>query len=448
MINTNYRVFISKISSSEHRFARKIRTVVTLSLFIALFSLMAACHDNNNSSSGRTGGLSEQDFANNPILTAQPGDGVILYLLESANALESANKTGEVGFDILPIKTEFGTNHTFCWDDIAEDSEHFMALLDIEGVELLKENVNGGCQTIFLEPGEYEIRMFNDDNTDHIIPIFIQYDRDEELFSQNISESGLLDKLLRALSFLDGSIDSHAQTEQEDNFTIFIDTWECPGCDLSGVDFSSVNYTGDPFLINLVGADLTDATMIGTVMWNATITDVSAEGAVLSYCNFAESFFSSSDFSNATISNVTFFGVALRGVKFTNSAMQSNDFGFADLGPEDDSQITDFDNAILDGSSFVDAFNVKDASFTGASMISVDLSNQDLTTPGLFTGATLDSANLSGVNLSDVAMLEVSFQNTNFTNADLSNFICIDCDFTGADFTGANTDGASLGSTE
>ncbi|TFG75924.1 MAG: pentapeptide repeat-containing protein [Thermodesulfobacteriales bacterium] len=341
----------------------------------------------------------------------------------------------------MPISTKTGGDYTLCWEDIVNESEHLALILDQDGAELVRENVNGNCQTILLEPGDYEVQLFNDNKSEDVLPVFIQYRSDDEMLAKHSPSQSFLDKVLRTISFIDGSSESHAQTTQDNNFLIFITTWSCPGCDLSGVDFSEIFYGADLFLIDLAGADLTGATM-NVTMWNATITDVSGEGITMDGSDFAESFFSGSDFSNATITNVDFLGVGLRGVKFNNSAMQSNDFHGADMGPDDDDQITNFDNAILDGSSFVFAFNVKEACFTGASMQNVDLSNLDLATAGLFTGADLTSANLSGANLSGVAMLEVIFVNTDFTNADLSDFICLGCDFTGADFTGANTDGA------
>lgn len=418
----------------------------TYALVIAIIfcTLIAftSCHDNNNSSNAQTRALSEKDFANDPGLRAGVGD-LVLYNLENTSSPETVNETGDLGFDILPIETEVGGNHTFCWEDIVNDSEHLVVIFDQDGAELVRENVNGNCQTIFLEPGDYEMHLFNDDSSEYILPVFIRYQRDNEMLAKSSPSQTIFNKILRAISFIDGSSQSHAQTTQDDNFQIFIDTWSCPGCDLSGVSFDGIEYSGDPSLINLAGADLTGASMVSVTMWNATITDVSAEDTTVGPASFSESFFSGSDFSNSTITNCDFLGVALRGVKFTNSAMQSNDFGFADLSPDDDDQITDFDNAILDGSSFANAFNVKEASFTGASMQNVDLSNLDLSTAGLFTGTNLDGANLTGATMSGVVMLESSFQNANFTNADLSDFICIDCDFLGADFTGANLEGAT-----
>jgi len=413
-------------------------TIVSLFSLIALFIFMAAC-DNNNNSSQPNRALSEHDFESNPSLRAKVGD-LILYAFESSTEIESANKTGELGLDILPFKTNTGGNHTFCWEDIVQDSEHLLVVFDESGTEIVRENVNGNCQTKFLESGNYEVHMFNDDNTDGILPVFIRYERDETLLTKN---SGFLNKLLRALSFIDGSTNSHAQTTQEENYSIFLDTGACPGCDLSGVDFEGISYSGDPSIIDLSGADLTGADWTSVTMWHATITDVSGEGIIIEYGSFDESFFSGSYFPNSTITNVDFLGVALRGVTFTDSFMQSNDFHFADLSPDDDGKVTIFDGADLSGSSFVNAYKVNEASFAGATMQNVDMSDLDLASAGMFIGANLDGANMSGVNLSGVTTLEVSFQNANFTNADLSDFTCIGCDFTGADFTGANTDGAS-----
>jgi uncharacterized protein YjbI with pentapeptide repeats len=412
---------------------------VGTALLLLCFFLVVSC-DNNNSSNGQTRALSEKDFANDPDLKASVGD-LSLYLLESSSSPESTKKTGELGFDILPISTKTGGDHTFCWEDIVNDSEHLAVIFDQDGAELVRENVNGNCQTIFLEPGDYEVQLFNDNKSEDVLPVFIQYRRDDEMLAKHSPSQSFLDKVLRTISFIDGSSESHAQTTQDSNFLIFVTTWSSPGCDLSGVDFSGIFYGADLSLIDLAGADLTGATMANVTMWNALITNVSAEGITMGPAAFNESFFSSSDFSNATITNVDFFGVTLRGVRFTNSFMQSNDFNFADLSPDDEGIATSFDSTDLSGSSFVNAFDVKEATFTGASMQNVDMSNLDLAAAGLFTGANLDGANLSGVSMSGVAMLEVSFQNANFTNADLSNFICVDCDFTGADFTGANTDG-------
>ena len=50
--------------------------------------------------------------------------------------------------------------HTFCWEDENIDAMHFMLLLDSQGEEVLRVDVNGDCVTDTIEPGDY-VRVYD-----------------------------------------------------------------------------------------------------------------------------------------------------------------------------------------------------------------------------------------------------------------------------------------------
>ncbi len=128
---------------------RKSQDYLMKCLFVLLFgfiSLGAIGGCNNNGGGGGASqdaqALTENDFANDPNLSANPKKGVVVVFLEPTKASEEDNLTGELGFDVIPHKYTRTLNHTICWEDDNVDSKHFMILLNSDGEEVLRVEAN------------------------------------------------------------------------------------------------------------------------------------------------------------------------------------------------------------------------------------------------------------------------------------------------------------------
>jgi len=98
-------------------------------LLLASVSFIGCGSDGGGGSSQDTQALTENDFAEDPSIVAEPTGGVVVTFLEPPDSEEPENDTGEIGVDIIPYTYKRTLNHTFCWEDDDPDAEHFMVLL-------------------------------------------------------------------------------------------------------------------------------------------------------------------------------------------------------------------------------------------------------------------------------------------------------------------------------
>ena len=68
--------------------------------------------------------------------------------------------TGELGMDVIPYKYTETLSNTFCWEDEDQSAEHFITLVDGNGLEVLMIEANGDCVTEVIEEGDYEMRIW------------------------------------------------------------------------------------------------------------------------------------------------------------------------------------------------------------------------------------------------------------------------------------------------
>ena len=71
--------------------------------FVLLFGFISlgtigGCNTNNGGGQDGTRALTESDFANDPNLSANPEDGVVVVFLEPTEAPEADNLTGVLGY--------------------------------------------------------------------------------------------------------------------------------------------------------------------------------------------------------------------------------------------------------------------------------------------------------------------------------------------------------------
>ena len=137
------------------------------------------CNNNGGGQDG-TQALTENDFAEDPGLSANPEKGVVVTFLEHPDSEEPGNDTGNVGSDIIPHRYTRTLNHTFCFTDDNDASEHFMILRNSDGEEVLRALANGGCVTERIEAGDYEVVVTHGGHVAKIEPIFLIPTPEEE----------------------------------------------------------------------------------------------------------------------------------------------------------------------------------------------------------------------------------------------------------------------------
>jgi len=162
---------MSRLLKSRY-YLMKCLGIVLLLGFIS-FGAIGGCHNDGDQVSQVIQALTENDFSDDPGLSADPRGGVVVMFLEPPETEKPDKDTGEVGQDRIPHRYTSTLNHTFCWEDDDGDAEHFMELEDSEGNEILKIDVNGECVTEVIEAGDYVMIINHDGKKEKTHPIFI-----------------------------------------------------------------------------------------------------------------------------------------------------------------------------------------------------------------------------------------------------------------------------------
>jgi len=162
-----------RILIKSRNYLMKCLVFILLFGFISLGAIGGCNNNGGGGSSQDARALTERDFFNNPGLSANPEDGVVVTFLEHPDFEEPDNDTGEMGSDVIPHKYTRTLNHTFCWEDNNVDSKHFMILRNSDGEEVLRALANGGCVTERIEAGDYEIVLTHGEHVEEIEPVFL-----------------------------------------------------------------------------------------------------------------------------------------------------------------------------------------------------------------------------------------------------------------------------------
>ena len=269
-----------------------------LLVFLITGFFLVSCDNDSNDDSIRV--LTEDDFAEDLILSADPSGGVIVTFLEHPDDAQNENQTGEAGVDIIPIRYNDTASHTFCWEDSNEESEHFMTLNRISGEEILKVEANGNCVTQIIEPGIYELLFNHDGNIENTFPVFIQ-NGTGGMLTEKFSKSLILYSFLEKMAF---TLNASAQTVS-DNFNTLVNTNSCPGCNLEGAGLSFKDLSD----ADLSGANLAFSQMIETNLTGADLSNADLSNADLNGANLTNA-----DLSGATTSNTNLAGADLTGI--------------------------------------------------------------------------------------------------------------------------------------
>jgi uncharacterized protein YjbI with pentapeptide repeats len=326
--------------------------LLSLAAVILLLATPTGCDSGNGSNSQA---LTEIDFANNPSLRADPDKGVIVDFLESPGSDTPQNDTGPVGIDEIPVTYTKTETHTFCWKDDNSEAMHYMAVLDSEGSEILRVDVNGECVMEVIEAGDYVMAIHHDGRMETTYPIFIIPHPDD--IEEARETDGLIDGFKVVIANIVNGIrntvskDARAQTVQENINTLIISN-RCPGCVLTKAILVNVS---------LMRANLSQADLRGAILISANLSQADLRGANLSRANLREAKLSEADLFQAD---------------FREANLESADLHFSNLSQ------TDLREAIL----------------ISANLVRADLSQADLTSANL-SRANLIAANLLGANL-------------------------------------------------
>lgn len=129
-----------------------------------------------------------------------------------------------------------------------------MELVDSEGTEILKIDVNGQCVTEVIEAGDYVMIINHDGKKEKTHPVFIIPGRSGGQQAQRIdTNQGLLKSekniYARFINDLNNIItqEANAQTPTPaENVTTLLNTNACEGCDLENADLSEANLSFAP----------------------------------------------------------------------------------------------------------------------------------------------------------------------------------------------------------
>jgi uncharacterized protein YjbI with pentapeptide repeats len=150
-------------------------------LFVLLFGFISlgaigGCSNNNGEGQGSTGTtivLTENDFADEPALTANLETDNIITFLEPLSQENFGNDTSSIGEDILPIRINNTTNLTICWQDDNPSAEHKLMFIDSSNNTVLSHVTNDNCADGLVQSGNYNLKIKHDGNTDEEFTVFI-----------------------------------------------------------------------------------------------------------------------------------------------------------------------------------------------------------------------------------------------------------------------------------
>ncbi len=211
----------------------------------------------------------------------------------------------------------------------------------------------------------------------------------------------------------------------------------CPGCDLSGMNFKRANLRG----ANLAGANLERANFHA-----ADLSGANLENANLRLANLNRAVMTQIDFAGATLDGAMLYGVRLDGANMAGARMSGILAGHARMIRANltDAVVTDSDLT----SVRLTAATAAGADFSASRFWEAQLSQTDLS-GAVFARADLAGATMAGVvapgaDLRDANLHSVDLRDANLDGADLSGSRMTAVILAGASLIGTRFDGAIL----
>ena len=251
----------------------------------------------------------------------------------------------------------------------------------------------------------------------------------------------------------------------------------CPGCDLSKVNFSSLDLSG----VNLREARVLESKFDGANLYGSNLSGVTAhnasfKGANLSEANLESADLDGVDLARANLTNAQLSAVDLKDASLKEAKLHFTDFSNSKLNHSDFSGATmvdvllkgaNFERTFLGGTQFrfsrpleadfsdailekVDlrGLNLSNSSFQRANLRSAKLSKTVLRGANLnravLSGANLEQADLSQSNLTDAYLYDANLSSANLKESLLNGARLSGANLAGADLTGAQSDGEWL----
>ena len=318
------------------RFLKSQNYLMNYFVFVLLLGFISlgaigGCSSNDNAQSD-TQVLTEEDFATNDKLRANLKNQTVVKYLEPPESEGHDNDTGEVGYDIVPLRYNSTAEHTYCWEDEDEGAGHYMELDDSEGNEIFRLDVNGECITVLLEAGNYVMIIYHDAQEEKTHTVFIrEIDDDDE---QALETKGLINRLKAVAStILKGikntvSRDAIAQTVEENRQTL-ISTNRCTFCNLTRVNLVGVKTLkgatldgSDLTFADLSGANLSGAKLRGTLLGNAKFDKESnLSSAAMRAVNLVNATLDGADLSNAKLRGANLVRATLIGTNLSGATL-------------------------------------------------------------------------------------------------------------------------------
>ena len=343
---------------------------LNLVALLTIITVVVSCDSNNGN---HTQALTENDFVNDNSLRGDPEDGLIVTFLEAPESEMPEKDTGGLGVDEIPVSYKKTQEQTICWKDEDLGAMHFMELLDGNGAQILRVDVNGDCVTEVIEAGDYVMVIHHDGKTGTSRPVFIIPNPDDMQAADG--SMGIMNRFITVLANLiqngRGLLSKDATAQDLPDLDTLIKTGNCEDCDLRGAELDFAELDG----AKLNGAKFNFAQM-----------------------NFAK--LNGAELVLADLRNAQMTGAKLNGAKMTEAILNS---------------------------ATMNAAKLIEADLSGAQMRLTNLRNADL------TGATLDDSHMNGAFLDDATMIDTSLIGADLREADLLRTDAETAHFVGAD---------------
>ena len=255
---------------------------------LAVIIIMATATGCDSGNGGNHQALTENDFVNNPSLRAVPDNQIIVDFLEPPSSDTPQYDTGEVGIDLIPLTYPQTETDTFCWKDANSGDMDYMVLLDSQGEEVLRVDVNGDCVTDTIDPGDYVMEFHHDGSTDpHTIFMGPKGGPDQQAMKTDGLFNGFKVVVSKILRGIQNTIfkDARAQATTKANLVAYIlDTNECDSCDLRNI-IAPVAFF---HYVNLSYSDLAYAHLELAILRQSTLINTYFGGAYLHSATFDE----------------------------------------------------------------------------------------------------------------------------------------------------------------
>lgn len=244
-------------------------------IFSILFLIVAvAACDSNNGSGDTQRVLTENDFATDETLTANPETDTIVKFLEPPEDNLEINRgldTGTTGIDIFNLSYDDTTEQTFCLDN-ESDSPYTMELKTADGnTIIITVEPDSECETEIIEPGDYVVTLTHDGLSDTTHAIFMVPGTEDVVAAKAEGFKAYVSNILENIF----TNEVNAQPLVQVKVLYTLTTRSCADCNLAGGDFTDADLTK----VNLAGANLTGAILLGADLDQTNIVGADFTGA-------------------------------------------------------------------------------------------------------------------------------------------------------------------------